>query len=73
MTRNDEELLIFVFAFIVGVTTPSDTNQQLHDIHKHIVKKFPVGNYILTIGTRPDITHAVGVASRFLEKPTIVH
>lgn len=27
----------------------------------------------LSIGTRPDITHAVSVASRFLEKPTITH
>lgn len=27
----------------------------------------------LAIGTRPDIAYAVSVASRFLEKPTIVH
>lgn len=27
----------------------------------------------LSVGTRPDITHAVGIASRYLENPRIVH
>lgn len=27
----------------------------------------------LSVGTRPDIAHAVGIASRYLENPTVVH
>lgn len=27
----------------------------------------------LSVGTRPDITHAVGIVSRYLENPTVVH
>lgn len=61
-----------------GISTPSDPNQPLHNFEESELSDYPYRNLIgslmyLAIGTRPDIAHAVSVASRFLEKPTIVH
>lgn len=60
------------------VCTPSDANQNLHDFTESSASNYPyrelVGSLMyLAVGTRPDIAHAVGVASRFLDKPMIVH
>lgn len=61
-----------------GISTPSDPNQPLHDFIESEPSNFAYRNLIgslmyLAIGTRADIAHAVSVASRFLEKPTVVH
>lgn len=61
-----------------SVSTPADTNQSMHNFDESDASKFPyrelVGSLMyLAVGTRPDIAYAVGVVSRFLEKPTIVH
>lgn len=61
-----------------GVATPSDTNKVLHDFVDSEASKYPyreaVGSLMyLSVGTRPDISHAVAMASRYLEKPTIAH
>lgn len=60
------------------VSTPSDPNQVLHSFIESEPSKYPyreaVGSLMyLSLGTRPDITHAVAVASRYLEKPTTEH
>lgn len=59
------------------VSNSSDTNQQLHAFTESDASKYPYRELIgslmyLAIGTRPDIDHSVSVASRFLEKPTVV-
>lgn len=61
-----------------GMATPSDTNQVLCSFGDSDKSAYPYRELIgslmyLAIGTRPDIAHAVGVASRYLDKPTIVH
>lgn len=61
-----------------SVSTPSDPNQILHSFEESDVAKYPYRELIgslmyLSIGTRPDITHAVGMASRFMEAPKIAH
>lgn len=61
-----------------GVSTPSDTNQAMHNFDESEPSSYPYRELIgslmyLAVGTRPDIAHAVAVASRFLEKPTVVH
>lgn len=61
-----------------GVSSPSDANQVMYNFDESEPSSYPyrelVGSLMyLAIGTRPDISHAVGMASRFLEKPTIVH
>lgn len=61
-----------------SVSTPSDSNQTMEKFDKSDKSNYPYRELIgslmyLSIGTRPDITHAVGMASRFLERPTIVH
>lgn len=61
-----------------AVATPGDTNKLLHDFADSKASKYPyeeaVGSLMYSsVGTRPDITHAVGMASRYLEKPTIAH
>lgn len=60
------------------VSTPSDTNQQMHNFDESDASKYPYRELIgslmyLAIGTRPGIMHAVGIASRYMERPTIVH
>lgn len=60
------------------VMTPSDPNQVLHNFSESEPSGYPyreaVGSIMyLSVGTRPDITHAVAIASRYLEKPSIVH
>lgn len=61
-----------------SVATPSDPNQVLHNFGESEKSTYPyreaVGSLMyLSVGTRPDITHAVGLASRYLENPTVVH
>lgn len=68
----------FNFANCNGISTPSDSNQPLHDFVESELSNYAYRNLIgslmyLAIGTRPDIAHAVSVAIRFLEKPTVVH
>lgn len=61
-----------------AVTTPSDPNQVLHGFIDSEPSNYPyreaVGSLMyLSLGTRPDITYSVGIASRHQENPTIVH
>ena len=61
-----------------SVATPSDSNKILHNFVDSEPSKYPyreaVGSLMyLSVATRPDITYAVAIASRYLENPTIVH
>ena len=62
-----------------SVCTPVDCNQNLGDfINEENNISFPyreaVGSLMyLSVGTRPDISYAVGVVSRYLERPNQVH
>lgn len=61
-----------------GVITPSNPNQQMCNFDESDQSSFPYRKLIgslmyLSIGTRADIAHAVGIASRYVEKPTVVH
>lgn len=61
-----------------SVATPSDSNKVLHDFADSEPCKYPyreaVGSLMyLSVATRPDITYAVAIASRYLENPTVVH
>lgn len=60
------------------VAMPSDPNQVMHNFDESAPSQYPYREAIrslmyLSVGTRPDITHAVGMLSRYMEKPTIVH
>lgn len=60
------------------VSMPSDPNQTLYSLDDSEVSSYPYRELIgslmyLAIGTRADIAYAVGVASRFMEKPTVMH
>lgn len=60
------------------VATPGDSNKILHDFDDSKPSEYPyreaVGSLMyLSIATRPDITHAVAIASRYLEKPNMAH
>lgn len=61
------------------VSTPMDNNQNLGDFandeHDAIYPyRKAVGSLMfLAIGTRPDISYAVGVVSRYLERPSSAH
>ena len=61
------------------VSSPMDCNQNLSDfVNDECDKTYPyreaVGSLMyLSIGTRPDITFAVGVVSRYLERPAPAH
>lgn len=60
------------------VTTPTDINQVIGVFGDSELTQFPyreaVGSLIyLAVATRPDIAFAVGVVSRFLERPTAAH
>lgn len=62
----------------VPVCVPSDPNQNLNGFGDSEQSAYPyrelVGSLMyLSIATRPDITYAVGIVSRYLEKPTIAH
>lgn len=61
-----------------GVVTPSDPNQTMCDFDGSDRTSFPYRELIgslmyLAVGTRADIAHAVGMASRYVEAPTVVH
>lgn len=61
-----------------AVATPSDSAQNLGDFEADGEVEFPyreaVGSLMyLSVGTRPDITFAVGNVSRYLEKPSAAH
>lgn len=61
-----------------GVSTPGDPNQVLHRFDESEKSTYPyrelVGSLMyLSIATRPDITHALIVASRYMEQPTLTH
>lgn len=61
-----------------GTSTPSDPNQSMYSFDESDASTFPYRELIgslmyLAVGTRADIAHAVGIASRFVEKPTVVH
>lgn len=77
-TYAEKVLNRFNFSNCNGISTPSDHNQPLHNFEESEPSNFDYRKLIgslmyLAIGTRADIAHAVSVASRFLEKPTIVH
>lgn len=61
------------------VSAPMDCNQNLGDfVNDEHYKSYPyrqaVGSLMyLTIGTRPDISYAVGVVSRYLDRPSAAH
>lgn len=60
------------------VMTPSDPNQPMCSFENSESSKFPYRELIgslmyLAVATRPDIAHAVGIVSRYLEKPTTTH
>lgn len=61
-----------------SVATPSDVNQVMYSFDETQRSTYPyreaVGSLMdLSVGTRPDITYAVGIAIRSLENPTVVH
>lgn len=62
-----------------AVSTPMDTNQAVSKFeNSEVNEEYPyreaVGSLMyLCVATRPDIQYAVGVASRYLEKPTDAH
>lgn len=61
-----------------GVATPADPNQTMNNYEESDASTYPYRELIgslmyLAVGTRPDIAYAVGIASRFLEKPTVAH
>lgn len=61
-----------------GVSSPSDPNQSLYDLEDSEMSNYPYRELIgslmyLAVGTRPDIAHAVGVVSRFMENPRMIH
>lgn len=77
-TYAEKVLNRFNFGNCHGISTPSDPNQSLHDFDESEPSNYAYRSLIgslmyLAIGTRPDIAYAVSVASRFLEKPTVVH
>lgn len=60
------------------VATPADTNAILYDLKNDETILFPyreaVGSLMyLAVSTRPDISYAVGLVSRFLENPSMAH
>lgn len=60
------------------VLTPADSNQVMYQFEDSELSTYPYRELIgslmyLAVATRPDIAHAVGVVSRYLEKPTVVH
>lgn len=60
------------------VCVPSDPSQVLHEFAESELSvcsyREMVGSLMyLAVATRPDISFSVGLVSRFLEKPTIVH
>lgn len=60
------------------VAMPSDPNQSIHKYEDSEKSSYPYRELIgslmyLAIATRPDIAHAVGIVSRYLENPTVVH
>lgn len=61
-----------------AVMTPGDPNQILHKFDEAESSSFPYRELIgslmyLVVATRPDIAHAVGIVSRYMENPTMVH
>lgn len=61
-----------------SVGVPSDANQRLTQHDDSEPSDYPyrqlVGSILyLANGTRPEISHAIGVASRYLEKPSVTH
>uniref|UniRef100_A0A1Y1M571 Integrase catalytic domain-containing protein n=1 Tax=Photinus pyralis TaxID=7054 RepID=A0A1Y1M571_PHOPY len=62
-----------------AVATPGDPNQNFSDFtQEEIEPNFPyrqaVGSLMyLAIGSRPDLSFAVGVVSRYLERPSPIH
>lgn len=61
-----------------GVATPGDPNQSMYSNDESDQSTYPYRELIgslmyLAIGTRADIAHALGIASRFVEKPSIMH
>lgn len=61
-----------------GISTPSDPNQTMYSFDDSDASSYPyrelVGSLMyLAVGTRADIAYAVGIASRFVENPTVAH
>lgn len=61
-----------------SVATPSDPNQVLYSLENDNYVSFPyreaVGSIMyLAVATRPDLSFAIVMVSRFLEKPTKIH
>lgn len=60
------------------IAVPSDPSQNLHNFSDSELSNYHYRELIgslmyLSVATRPDISYAVGIASRYLEKPTVVH
>lgn len=60
------------------VAVPMDPNQNVHNFADSERSNYPYRELIgslmyLSVATRPDISYAIGIVSRYLEKPTIVH
>ena len=60
------------------VNTPCDPNQMLHSFGDCATSKYPFWKLVnslmyLEVGTRPYIAYGIGMVSRYLEKPKVIH
>jgi hypothetical protein len=76
-TYIHEKLNTFNMKECVPVSTPGDVNIMLNtnaDLADVKLYRSIIGSLIyVSVCTRPDVTHAVNICSRFMTKPTITH